>query len=156
MPNPFRTTSSRLQKVVNLIDASSSVRRVLDDARVMLDAGFWMLDPEHGQALRWPVCGVGESDDQAAFFCFKCERSIKLSISALRISATVGKEDQPVHPVGRKGAPHRRMIPPAGIQHPETSIQHRCAGAICIERSNNTTNGSNGLRATCRFEAQLR
>ena len=48
------------------------------------------------------------------------------------------------------------MIPPAGIQHPETSIQHRCAGVICIERSNNTTNGSNGLRATCRFEAQLR
>jgi hypothetical protein len=36
------------------------------------------------------------------------------------------------------------MILPAGIQHPETSIQHRCAGVICIERSNNTTNGSNG------------
>ena len=43
----------------------------------MLDAGFWMLDSERGQALTWPVCGVGESDDQAAFFCFKWERSIK-------------------------------------------------------------------------------
>jgi len=41
-------------------------------------------------------------------------------------------------------------------QHLETSIQHRCASANRMARSTNPGHRSNRLRATCRFEAQLR
>ena len=45
------------------------------------------------------------------------------------------------------------MTAPAGIQHPATSSQQRCAGATCIEPLNNSMTGSDALCGTCRFEA---
>jgi len=52
----------------------------------MLDAGHWMLDAEHGRALRCWACIVGGKSVQAAFLLCKLERSMSLSISALTLS----------------------------------------------------------------------
>ena len=57
-----------------------------------------------------------------------------------RLQTLRNKIARPLHSDGREGAPNRRMT---DIQHPETSIQHRCAEPMRL------------IMSTCRFEAQL-